>query len=242
MIIAIDGTAGSGKSTISKKIAEHYSFRYLNSGAFYRAVTYVAILRGDIISGGGIHESNNNQYIESVIDHIVWNSPYIALDLSKSNHFSSLKTLVLDQELYTVSVDKQVAKVSQSTPLRIAINNKIRGICKSYSSWIIEGRDVGTHIFPDAECKVYLDADLEARTSRRLADYKKNKKQSKHIDATGVSKIIHDRDNIDKNKGKYSLTILDNTHYIDTSDLTIAQVLEKMYNIINTISHKEIEK
>lgn len=225
MIITIDGPAGSGKTTISTLLAQHYSWQYINSGAFYRAITYLALKNSDIQSCGGIFEDKIAHYSKKIIPSIHWIAPNISIHTENTS-------ISLYKELFTVEIDAQVAKVSQSEILRTKINAQIRTICTK-GDWIVEGRDAGTQIFPNANLKFYLDASLKIRAQRRNVQYSKNIKTKNPTNNNLVEETLQKRDEIDKNKGKYSLTKLNNSHYIDTSELGIDEILKKVYNIFN---------
>jgi len=206
MVIAIDGPAGSGKSTIAKLLArklkdnEGRGFTYINSGNLYRAIT-LGCLRS------GITPNDAERALEYA------GKANIAYDGDK---------IILDGEdvtdgLHTDEIDKWAAPLSAIVPIRHVVNDIIRDISKGMNS-VAEGRDMTTVVFPDAECRFYLDASVEARAKRRF-DQGVSKLSLEEIKET-----IAQRDSIDKNKKEGSLAIAEGVEYIDTSGLTINQV------------------
>jgi cytidylate kinase len=206
MVIAIDGPAGSGKSTIAKLLAQRLKdregkgFTYINSGNLYRAITLGCLRSG-----------------------ITLNDPEKALEYAKTARIDYRgEKIILDGEdvtegLHTDEIDKWSAPLSAIVPIRHVVNDIIRGVSKGMNS-VAEGRDMTTVVFPDAECRFYLDASVEARARRRF-DQGVSKLSLEEIKET-----IAQRDAIDKNKKEGSLAIAEGVEYIDTSGLTINEV------------------
>jgi small subunit ribosomal protein S1 len=204
MIVAIDGPAGVGKSSISSRIAEENNFFNLNSGNFYRAIAlYVA-------------ENNIDYTNESILMEEI---EKCKLDIRDKKLFLNDKDV--DDQLHTDQVDSLVAQVSAVVPIRHFVNDNLRSISQSIDL-IAEGRDMTTVVFPDAEVKIFLDASPEIRAMRR----KKQGVSNKSIDE--IIESIKVRDEIDRNKKEGSLIIADDVIYLDTSDLTIEEVCEKV--------------
>lgn len=202
MVVAIDGPAGSGKSTIAKLIAEKLSIEFLNSGSFYRGVTY--------------HCLKNNISLTDV-DKICEYVQKLKLDYKNSHLFINDEDV--EQFLRSAEVDSNVAQVSAIIPLRHIINEKLRELTSSLS-FVCEGRDMTTVVFPEAEHKFYLDASLEVQAQRRF----NQKLTNQTLDE--IREIIKMRDAIDKAKEEGALKIAEDALYIDTSLLTIEQVCE----------------
>jgi len=204
MIIAIDGPAGVGKSSIAKRIAEKLGFLYLNSGNLYRAVTWIMLDKGF-----------TPEQTESILT-----------EAEKSN-FSLIDgqlytgNTCIEDQLHTDRIDALVAPVSSDIQIREFVNKKLREIAENLNC-IVEGRDISTIVFPDADIKVFLDANADVRAERRF-----NQGFSTLAKEEIKEKII-ERDNIDKNKKYGKLKIAKDALYLDTSYLTIEQVCERV--------------
>ncbi|MBQ0166175.1 MAG: (d)CMP kinase [Treponema sp.] len=208
MIVAIDGPAGTGKSTIAKLISEKLNITFLNSGSFYRGITLTVLRRGVDITDK-----------EAVLQ--------VAKDL-KMDYVNS--HLILDGEdveslLHSDAVDANASQVSAIVPLRHVVNEKLREITKKLSV-VCEGRDITTVVFPNAEYKFYLDASIDVQAMRRF------KQGVSDLSLEEIKEAIRKRDEMDKNKEEGSLKIAPDACYIDTSDLTIEQVCEIILNKI----------
>jgi cytidylate kinase len=206
MVIAIDGPAGSGKSTIAKLLAQNLKdlrgqgFTYINSGNLYRAITLGCLRAG-----------------------ITPNDAEKALEYAKKARIDYRgDKVILDGEdvtegLHTDEIDKWSAPLSAIVPIRHVVNDIIRCLSKGMNS-VAEGRDMTTVVFPDAEHRFYLDASAEARARRRF-----DQGVSK-LSLEEIKEAITQRDAIDRNKKEGSLAIAEGVEYIDTSGLTINQV------------------
>lgn len=208
MVIAIDGPAGSGKSTIARILAHELGFYFLNTGSFYRAYTYAQIKSGkDPLDKDSVLETAKNTKL-SVLD------GNIAIDGVNS-----------EMHLHTPLVDKYCSPVSADPRLRDHVNEQVREIAKGMNI-VTEGRDTTTVIFPDAEYKFYFDASAEIRARRR------KEQQPDGPSYEEILKSIIQRDENDRNKAVGALKIADNAIYIDTTDLTIKQVCDKVKKVI----------
>jgi cytidylate kinase/small subunit ribosomal protein S1 len=201
MIIAIDGPAGTGKSTIASMLAEKLNITFLNSGGFYRAFT-IAIL------DAGIDYSDEEKTVECCKKQ--------NLEYTKESHFILNETDVT-AHLHDDRVAKNVAQVSAIVPLRHLVNDLMRTITKSLDI-VCEGRDMTTVVFPNADVKVFLDASAEVRAKRRFDQGVSD------MTLEEIKESIEKRDEIDRNKKEGALKIAPDALYIDTSTLTIDNV------------------
>ena len=209
MIIALDGPAGCGKSTIAKLLSSRLGFVYINSGSIYRAISLVAIRRNLCLRD------------ESALINC---AASVSIDCDVDG------TIVLDgqkvvSELRSAAVDSIVAQVSAIPQIRSIVNSIVRKIAASKDS-IVEGRDMTTVVFPDAEAKFYIDATVEERARRRF------EQGASTMTREEILENIKMRDQIDKGKKVGALKIAADALYLDTSDLTIEQVYEKVYSKI----------
>ena len=202
MVVAIDGPAGCGKSTVAKIIADKLNITFLNSGSFYRGIT-LSVLRS------GIQLDAQQEIVDFAQK----------LDIDYVNSRLVINGEDVEDLLHTDEVDAHTAQISSIIPLRHIVNEKIRHITKSLSI-ICEGRDMTTVVFPDAEHKFYLDASIDVQALRRFNQGVSN------LSLEEIKEGIRKRDEIDKAKTEGALKIAPDATSIDTSDLTIEQVCE----------------
>lgn len=202
MIVAIDGPAGTGKSTVAKIIAEKLNITFLNSGSFYRGIT-LGLLRDkiDLNNEEKILEYAENLDLDYVNEHLILNGEDV-------NH-------LLHQDI----ISEHSSPISAIVELRNIVNKKLRKITEKQSV-VCEGRDITTVVFPMAEYKFYLDASADVRALRRF-----NQGVS-DLSFEEIKAAIEKRDEIDKNKKVGALKIAEDATYIDTSLLTIDEVCE----------------
>lgn len=181
MIIAMDGPAGTGKSTIASIIAKKLNITYLNSGSFYRALT-LALL------DAGINLADENAVVEFCKKQ--------NLDYNKSRLV--LNGTDVEDHLHDDRVSKNVAQISAIVPVRHLVNDRMQEITKSLDI-VCEGRDMTTVVFPQAEYKFYLDASLDVQAQRRFDQGVSN------MTLEEIKEAIRKRDEIDRNKSEGAL-------------------------------------
>ncbi|HRY56367.1 MAG TPA: (d)CMP kinase [Spirochaetia bacterium] len=205
MVIAIDGPAGSGKSTIARKVAEALGFTYVNSGNLYRALTLRALRSGVAI------EDPAALLACAAAARIEYRIGRLFLD-----------GVDVEDSLHSAEVDALVAQVSALPPLRDIVNALVRRIAGSTDA-VVEGRDMTTVVFPEARLKFFLDASPEARARRRFDQGVSGASLEE------IQKNIEMRDEIDRSKSVGSLKIAPDAEYLDSSHLTIQEVYDKVY-------------
>lgn len=212
MIVAIDGPAGTGKSTVAREVAAATGFAYVSSGSLYRAITYHVLERG----------------IDPSSDAVVREAHELALDVTERGATVNGRELVA--ELRTPAVDRTVASLSAIPGVRDVVNAALRRVADDRDI-IVEGRDMTTVVFPEAEVKVYLDATLEARARRRHEEH------GKAATYEQIRSEIGRRDAIDTTKPVGRLKLHPSALYIDSSALTIRQVCEIVLHAIHAQDH-----
>ncbi|MBM3244198.1 MAG: (d)CMP kinase [Candidatus Omnitrophica bacterium] len=217
MIIAIDGPAGAGKSTVAKLLARKMGFLYIDTGAMYRALTLKALENSIDVE---------NSELMSALAHNT------GIDLI-NNADGSLKVLLdgcdVSKEIREPRITKFVSLVAKIKGVRDVMLENQRRLGKGQNS-ILDGRDIGTVVFPDAEKKFYIDANFQERVSRR---HKELIGLGQKISAADVEMDLSNRDKIDSTREVAPLKKADDAIYIDTTKLTIEEVVAKLFQEIN---------
>ncbi len=212
MIIAIDGPSGSGKSTTAKLLAERLKIMHMDTGAMYRAVTW-----------GLLNEKINLEQSKRLCSFL--NEMNILFNES-NEVFLNKKNISL--EIRTKDITSKVSLVSSNSEVRSALVRIQRDMSKNID-FVIEGRDIGTVVFPDAEFKFYLTADLNIRAERRKNDLKKI---GEDFTVEEIKEQIEIRDLKDSTRENSPLKKAIDAIVIDTSSLTVNEQIGKIINII----------
>ena len=216
-VIAIDGPAGAGKSTVAKILAQRLGFFYLDTGALYRTLTYKALQE---------HlELENEEALAEM-------AKETEIDLQDKP--DGLHVFMDGQEvtgrIRTPEVTRNTFYIARSARVRQAILPLQRSFARK-TSLVAEGRDTTTVVFPDAALKVYLDADLETRAKRRGKDLKKaGIRQS----VTKIAEEVAERDNHDRSRSVAPLRQAEDAFYLDTTNLSITEVVERMASLFRS--------
>ncbi|WP_297434638.1 (d)CMP kinase [uncultured Cetobacterium sp.] len=210
-IIALDGPAGSGKSTIAKVIAKNFGLTYLDTGAMYRMVAlYILENNIDFTNITDVENILNNIKVDIIDDKFILNGKDVSL------------------EIRTPEVTKIVSPVSAIKAVRVKLVDLQRDISKG-KKVILDGRDIGTVVFPNANLKIFLVASPEERAKRRVKDY-----ASKGIteDFETVLKDILERDHTDSTRKESPLKKAEDAIEVDTSFLNIEESVQAISNLI----------
>lgn len=202
-IIAIDGPSGSGKSTISNELAEILKIQYLNTGAMYRAVTHFFL-------ENNINEDVSDEQILSMLNKISINFINNEIYLNGKN---------IEKEIRTDQVTKNVSWVSANALVREKLVSMQRDIAKE-KSFVLDGRDIGTVVFPDAKYKFYLTASSKERARRRFLQNESD------LTIEEIEKSIIDRDLYDSSREISPLRKADDAIEIDSSMQSIEQTID----------------
>ncbi len=219
IIVAIDGPSSSGKSTIAKLVAKHFNFTYIDSGSIYRAVTYLAI-KNKLIKTGKID-------VVSLIDLLNNCSISFSFNLNNQNVIK-LNNLSIDKEIRTSEISNYVSLVAEINEIRKYVL-KIQKDISYNKSVVMDGRDIGSVVFPNADFKFFLDASLDIRTSRRWNELKLIEKDLKFEE---VKKDLLNRDEKDTSRKFSPLIKSKDSILIDSDELDITEVVDKIIDII----------
>ena len=211
MVIAIDGPSGSGKTTTAKILSEKLKFYYCDSGSLYRAVTYYLI---DNKVNLDDTSSISNELLKIEIQYDIFTN---SINLNGVNVSSFLRSENVTQNVSKVSSIKAVRDFLITIQRRLAENNNI----------ILDGRDIGTTVFPNAEYKFYIDAKIEVRAKRRFEELNGNYNYQDILD------MMIERDSYDQNRECSPLKKAEDAISIDTTDLSLSEQVNRIINIIN---------
>lgn len=225
--IAIDGYSSTGKSTIAKQLAKALGYVYVDTGAMYRAVTLYAIRKGFV--------SETSEDFESLIAAL----PSISLkfvhneDLGFSEMY--LNNENVEKEIRTLEVSKQVSKVAAVKEVRTKLVEMQKAMGKE-KGIVMDGRDIGSVVFPDAEFKVFMTASPETRAHRR---YKELLDRGDDVTYNEVLKNVRSRDYIDSNRKESPLILAEDAIEFDNSDMGLIEQFERMHNYALRIIEKQ---
>jgi CMP/dCMP kinase len=222
--IAIDGYSSCGKSTLAKALASKLGYAYVDSGAMYRCVTLYALRKG-VIKDHSFQEVD----IVKLLDEI-------QLTFQFNAHTKSSETFLnkenVEKEIRQMVVSENVSKVSAIHAVRVKMIAIQRELGKN-KGIVMDGRDIGTNVFPNAELKLFMTADTDIRTQRRFDEYSS---KGQHISFSEVkSNLIH-RDHEDTHRKENPLTQAHDAIVLDNSELTREQQLEYVIKLITDLT------
>ena len=204
IIVAVDGYSSTGKSTFAKLVADKYSFLYLDSGALYRGVTLYALEHGLIAEDGAIDEAGLKASMDS-----------IELDFRTDGTY--LGDRCVEKDIRTLEVSSHVSPISAIPFVRAFVDDKLHAFGKK-KRVIMDGRDIGTTVFPNAEVKIFMTASAEVRAQRRFDEMKMKGEDPVFED---VMKNLLERDYIDSHREVSPLTRAADAYVMDNSDMTL---------------------
>jgi CMP/dCMP kinase len=207
-VIAIDGPAGSGKSTVARALAERLGLDYLDTGAMYRAVAFAVISRGIDVDDA-----------ERVAD--IAERARIEVD-ARGVRVDGVDATI---EIHGPEVTRAVSVVAANPKVRAALRDQQRSWARRRGGGVLEGRDIGSVVFPDADLKVYLTAEPSVRAARRT-------KEVLELSYETVAADLARRDTIDSTRAADPLTESDDAVHLDTTDLSIDEVVHKIMGLL----------
>lgn len=210
MIITLDGPSGSGKSTLAKRLAKVMNFTHIDSGSIYRAIAYYFITNG-------VASDNYEKSLEDI-------------NISYSKNGVLLDGKRLKSEIRTVDVTELSSRIATYPFVRNYVDNIIKEIAGNMSV-VVDGRDIGSSVLPNADFKFYIEADIQKRAARRILQIKRKNPES-NIAVSDVREDLKIRDDRDKNREYSPLCIPENAIIIDTTNDSVKESLQKITRII----------
>jgi cytidylate kinase len=207
-VIAIDGPAGSGKSTVARRLAERLGLDYLDTGAMYRAVTFAALRRG-------IDPSDVEDVAKLVGD----------LEITVVDRSVEVDGVDASIEIRGPEVTRAVSEVAANPAVRAELRRRQREWAADHDGGVVEGRDIGSVVFPEAELKVFLTAHPEVRASRRADEVRE-------LDYEVVAADLARRDALDQGREHSPLAQADDAVTVDTTDRTVEQIVDGILELL----------
>lgn len=220
IIIAIDGFSSTGKSSFAKLIAKEFSFLYLDSGALYRAVTLYA-MENNLI------DENSNINVDGFEDALK------NLDVHFENNSEGCHTYIgqrcVEKDIRSLKVSNKVSPISTVPQVRAYVDQKLREFGKQ-KGIVMDGRDIGTTVFPDAELKIFMTADSKVRAQRRADELRA---KGEEVNIEDVLKNIEERDYIDSHRETSPLTQAPDAIVLDNSHMSFDEQMQWLKQIIS---------
>lgn len=217
-IVAIDGPAGAGKSTVARRVADALGFRFLDTGAMYRAATWWAMDQGIDLDDA---------------DALVAATKAMPLELREED--GRLRVIVdghdVSEAIRTPEVTRLIYKLDQNAGVRARLVDLQREF-GARGPAVAEGRDMGTVVFPNARCKVFLDASLDERARRRAEEMRA---KGQEVDFNALRAEIHERDEKTRTRAVAPLRQAEDAVYVDTSDMTIDEAVAAIVRLAREV-------
>ena len=213
--IAIDGPAGAGKSSISKVVANELGYLYIDTGAMYRGVTW-AVLDSNV-------DVNNQKAVEALLP---------SLDLTLEPTASACKVFVKGQDVTDLirqqQINENVSTIASYKGVREYLVERQQAMA-AVGGVILDGRDIGSVVLPDAELKIYLTASVDARAKRRWLEVQGTSNEQPLED---IKKNVESRDEMDKNRDESPLVCVEDAIIVDSSNMTFDETVEHILHLV----------
>ena len=214
--IAVDGPAGSGKTSVGKMVADRLDYKFLDTGLMYRVATWIAL------------EAQANLNDQTSIVSVVESTSIDVGSNSEGQSTISVRGIDLTDQLHTVEIDKSVSTVSAIPRIRgimVAEQKKLAG----NGGIVMVGRDIGTVVVPDSPIKIYLTASAATRAQRRFEDFEAS---GELVDFNEILESIEHRDKIDSSRADSPLRPADDADVIETDDMNLEEVVARVMELV----------
>jgi cytidylate kinase len=218
VIVVLDGPAGAGKSSVSKRLAKRLGVAFMDTGAMYRAFTWRAMEKKlDLLDVPALVQCVNEGRLEM----------HVLSGVEGTVDRTTMDGIDITQAIRTPEVTKNIFRLSDTGAVRARLNEQQRALARTLGAFVAEGRDLGTVVFPDADVKIYLDASSDVRARRRLLELKKPE-----ADLAALRTEIEERDRKDMVRAVAPLKRADDAVYVDTSRLEIEAVVDHLEKLV----------
>ena len=217
--VAVDGPAGSGKSTITKMVAKSLGFNYVDTGAMYRALTY------NFLSNG--LDELEEEKIKELLSKTDFKVEYV-----DGVQYVYVNDVEVSDKIRTAEVSKFTSLFAKSPAVRDFLIDTQRNLANT-NNIIMDGRDIASVVLPNADVKIFLTASVEERARRRVLDFERQ--GIENVDFEKVKEDIKARDWQDENRDIAPLVKVDSATLLDTTSLTIDEVVEKMTELVKSV-------
>ena len=217
--VAVDGPAGSGKSTITKMVAEKLGFNYVDTGAMYRALTY-NFLSNDL------KELEENR-IKELLEDLDFRVEYV-----DGVQYVYVNDVEVSDKIRTAEVSQYTSLFAKSPTVREFLIDTQRNLAHT-NNIIMDGRDIASVVLPNADVKIFLTASVEERARRRVLDFERQGLEN--VDFEKVKEDIKARDWQDENRDIAPLVKVDSATLVDTTSMTIDEVVDKMTELVKAV-------
>ena len=221
--IAIDGFSSTGKSTLAKQLAKHFGYIYVDTGAMYRAVAYFAMKKGFITSS-----TFDKSALIAALPTI-----QLSFEFNEALGFAEmyLNNENVETQIRTIEVSNYVSKVAEVSEVRAKLVEQQQEMGKN-KGIVMDGRDIGTVVFPEAELKIFMTASAATRAQRRFAELQQ---KGDEVSYEEVLKNVEERDYIDTHRADSPLVIADDAIEIDNSELNKAEQFTIVLDLVNEV-------
>ena len=220
-VIAIDGPAGSGKSTISFYLAEKLGYLFIDTGVFYRSVTLLVLRHNVNVTNTAALATVTRDAVIDIRPEPQDPERQYSVWIEGDNVTDQLRTEAVNKLVSTVAAVPEVRHELMNVQRRAAIQGKI----------IMAGRDIGTVVLPDADCKLYIDASIEERARRR---YKQKQEKGEQVDLAAIEQSLRQRDEVDMQREVSPLKQADDALYVLTDGMSVEEVVQHVLASIET--------